>query len=240
MPPKKKTERPEPEALKSFLGGLQKDLLKMDQQRIASKGRTVLRRLNRVEYEHTLHDLLGIRTPLAVLLPADTPLHGFDTVAEGLRFSTLQMEKYLEAADKAINDAISLGPAPESTKLRLEIKQEKEVRWILDTPEGGEKKHRHTLLEIPDAVVYFNEGYPPAKVIHPKTMPSGEYRIRISGYGYQSEGQTIPMRVYADNYKEKELLGWFEMPPDQPRVVEFTAFMHSGDHLHIAPTNTGV
>ena len=134
-----------------------------------------------MEYERTLHDLLGISTPLAVLLPGDTPLHGFDTVAEGLRFSTLQMEKYLEAADEAIDDAINLGPAPESSKLRLEIKQEKEVRWILDTPEGGEKKHRHVLLELPDAVVYFQMNYPAAKVKQPKSMPAGNYRIRISG-----------------------------------------------------------
>jgi hypothetical protein len=48
------------------------------------------------------------------------------------------------------------------------------------------------------------------------------------------------MRVYSDNYREKELLGWFEMPLDQPRVVEFTAKLRANDHLRIEPTGTGV
>ena len=49
-------------------------------------------RLNRVEYENTVHDLLGIDTPLREMLPEDMPLEGFDTVADGLRLSPLHME----------------------------------------------------------------------------------------------------------------------------------------------------
>ena len=93
MPPKKRKERPEADEVHAFLGGLGKELTAADVKREAAGGRTVLRRLNRTEYERTLHDLLGISTPLAVMLPGDTPMHGFDTVAEGLRISTLQMEK---------------------------------------------------------------------------------------------------------------------------------------------------
>jgi hypothetical protein len=47
------------------------------------------------------------------------------------------------------------------------------------------------------------------------------------------------MRVYGNNYKEKQLLGWFEMQPDQPQVVEFTTFVRGGDFIQIEPTNTG-
>ena len=62
-------------------------------------------RLNRNEYENTVRDLLAI----------DTPMHGFDTVAEGLRFSQLQIEKYLEIADTALEAAVDL-------RVLLEIK----------------------------------------------------------------------------------------------------------------------
>jgi hypothetical protein len=48
------------------------------------------------------------------------------------------------------------------------------------------------------------------------------------------------MRVYSDNYRGKELLGWYDMPPDQPRVVEITARLPANVHLRIEPSNTGV
>ena len=71
----------------------------------------VLRRLNRVEYENTLHDLLAIDVPLQHYLPEDAAANGFDNVAEGLRLSMLHMEQYLEAADAAISAAMDLRPA---------------------------------------------------------------------------------------------------------------------------------
>lgn len=249
MPPKKRTERPEADEVHALLAGLSKELTASDVKREAENGRTVLRRLNRVEYERTLHDLLGINTPLAVMLPADTPMHGFDTVAEGLRLSTLQMEKYLEAADKAISDAIRLGPQPELVKDHFDLVTNQEVRWHLDKPEGkgdgagGAGPHRHLLRQLPDAVVFFNVGYPAAQIKPPKeqprSRPEGLYKIRISGYAYQSNGVSVPMRVYGNNYKEKQLLGWFEMQPDKPHVVEFTSYMRGGDFIQIEPSNTG-
>jgi Protein of unknown function (DUF1592)/Protein of unknown function (DUF1588)/Protein of unknown function (DUF1587)/Protein of unknown function (DUF1585)/Protein of unknown function (DUF1595) len=246
MPPKKK-ERPDPAATTAFLSGVGQDLRAFDGKRQAESGRAVLRRLNRVEYEPTMQELLGIKTPLAALLPADTPLHGFDTVAEGLRLSTLQMEKYLEAADIAIDAAINLGPEPAQIKGRWFLKDEDGVHKNLDKPDGTpdnpsnpKSKHRHVLRELPDAIVFFNEGYPAAQVRQMERHPAGTYRIRISAYGYQSKGESIPMRVYSDNFRDKQLLGWFEMTPDQARVVEFTARLRANDFLRIEPTNTGV
>jgi uncharacterized protein DUF1592/uncharacterized protein DUF1588/uncharacterized protein DUF1587/uncharacterized protein DUF1585/uncharacterized protein DUF1595 len=245
MPPKKK-ERPNPKAARDFLANIGNELRAFDARREAEIGRTVLRRLNRVEYERTIQDLLGIATPLAALLPADTPTHGFDTVAEGLRLSTLQIEKYLEAADVALDAAINLGPEPERITKRYFFKDEKGVRANLDKPETAEaddksgRRHRHLLRELPDAIVYFNEGYPAADVRQFSAKAAGTYRIRISAYGFQSKGQPIPMRVYTDNYREKQLLGWFEMPPDQARVVEFTATLPARVNLRIEPSETGV
>src|SRR5438093_1193595 len=101
MPPPKKKTRPDSATARAFLAKIGDALRAFDGKRQTDNGRTILRRLNRVEYERTMQDLLSINTPLAVMLPADTPTLGFDTVADGLRFSTLQMEKYLEAADRA-------------------------------------------------------------------------------------------------------------------------------------------
>ena len=46
--------------------------------------RAVLRRLNRVEYENTIRDLLGIEVDLKDLLPLDSAANGFDNVGEAL------------------------------------------------------------------------------------------------------------------------------------------------------------
>ncbi len=45
---------------------------------------TVLRRLNRQEYENTLNDLFGTNLKLVETLPEDGRAHGFDTVGEAL------------------------------------------------------------------------------------------------------------------------------------------------------------
>lgn len=245
MPPKKKTQ-PKPEEAQAFLAGLRGDLRTFDSKREAERGRTVLRRLNRVEYERTVQDLLGIKTPLADILPADTPSQGFDTVADGLRLSMLQMEKYLEAADVALDAAIVLSPQPPSKQVHWNPKEDKEVRKNLDTPPGTitnpkEPKNGHHVmfLELPDAVVYFDFNYPPAKVEGTGSHPAGLYKIRISAYGFQSAGHAIPMRVYRDNYREKQLIGWYDMPADQPRVVEIIAQLPVNQHIRIEPTYTG-
>lgn len=245
MPPKKKA-RPEARDAQAFLEKVSDALREVDLKRQAESGRTGLRRLNRVEYERTMQDLLGIATPLAAILPADTPAHGFDTVAEGLRLSMLQMEKYLEAADVALDAAIEFGPDPERKTVRYLFKDEKNVRSNLDKSEDSPaedksgKKHRHLMLELPEAIVFFNEGYPAAEVRQFSSKVAGTYRIRISGYGFQSKGEPVAMRVYSDNYREKQLLGWFDMPADRPRVVELTVGLPARVNLRIEPSDTGV
>jgi hypothetical protein len=245
MPPKKK-ERPEAAAQKTFLSSLESSLHDHQAAVLAKSGRTVLRRLNRVEYENTIHDLLGIKTPLKDILPEDTPMHGFDTVAEGLRISQLQMEKYLEAADLAIEAAIDLSAEPERVNKRFFFKDEQNVRKNLDTPVGtitdknaNNNKHRHLMRELPDAIVFFNAGYPPSELRQWNPRGAGTYRFRISGYGYQSQGKDIPIRVYGDNFREKRLFATFEMPADKARVVEFTATLKNNEHLLIQADNVG-
>jgi mono/diheme cytochrome c family protein len=82
MPPADETQ-PEPAAKTKFLRALGQRVTAAVAARHAAEGRVVLRRMNRREYEHALHDLLGIATPLAGILPEDPLVHGFDTTASG-------------------------------------------------------------------------------------------------------------------------------------------------------------
>ncbi len=125
-------------------------------------------------------------------------------------------------------------------------REDKDIRKNLDTPVGQlsnpkdpKSGHHVLLLELPDAVVYFDRGYPSAKV-ETGGHPAGLFKLRISAYGYQSGGKAIPMRVYRDNYREKQLIGWYDMTPDQPRVVEVTAQLSANEHIRIEPSNTGI
>lgn len=249
MPPKKVTERPAPGVTQPLMQGIANALQTFEQQRNTKDGRTNLRRLNRQEYERTVHDLLGIDIPLASLLPADTARYGFDTVADGLRLSQLQMETYLEAAEDAVDAAIQLGPEPTAMKKRWYIKDEESVRKNLDTPEGqltnpNDPKSAHKLLlrELKDtgSVVFFDQNYPMAYFSKLGAFPGGTYRIRVSAYGFQTQGENVAMRIYKDDYKSKQLVAWFDMPPDAPRVVETTAVMRRNENIRIQAINTGI
>jgi hypothetical protein len=114
MPPKKKTQ-PEKNEKDLFLAALKEPLLKTDQADIAANGRVRSRRLTRVEYEHTMHDLLGIDIPLKTLLPEDRASHGFETVADGQQLSHHQLARYLDVADLALDDAFDRATKGDAT-----------------------------------------------------------------------------------------------------------------------------
>jgi hypothetical protein len=239
MPPAKK-ERPEVKAQQAFLASVKQPLVDYQSHEQQTKGRTVLRRLNRVEYEHTVHDLLAIETPLKHILPEDARVHGFDTVSEGLGLSQLHIEKYLEAADVALDAALVLTEKPERTVQHFNYKEHEGVRKHLDTPEGAQTdknnpKSKHHLLfrELPDVVVFFTT---PDYIMGLKNMRvpvSGYYRIRISGRAYQSQGKAVSTLIYANDFKTKRLLSFFDLPPDQQRIYECTVFLNRGEHLNI-------
>ncbi len=105
MPPKEE-EQIENEEREAFLAALQPQLLNAENKDIRNKGRARGRRLTRVEYENSIHDLLGIRIPLISLLPSDETDGSFQTIAQGQQLSHFHLSKYLEAADKALTEAI--------------------------------------------------------------------------------------------------------------------------------------
>lgn len=114
MPPKKKPQ-PEKNEKDLFLANLKQPLLEVDAADIAANGRVRSRRLTRVEYEHTLHDLLGIDIPLKTLLPEDRASHGFETVADGQQLSHHQLARYLDVADLALSDAFDRAEKGDAT-----------------------------------------------------------------------------------------------------------------------------
>jgi hypothetical protein len=110
MPPKKAGELKfnEQQLLMKWLRQIPRpkvecDQLASDRTQNFYRGYVMSRRLNRDEYNNTLRDLLGIELPLKDLLPADGGGgEGFDTSGNALFTSTIHIEKYLTAAERAL------------------------------------------------------------------------------------------------------------------------------------------
>ena len=79
---------------------------------VQSPGRVTARRLNRIEYDNTLHDLLGISLRPGTDFPLDDAGYGFDNTGDVLSISPLLMEKYTTAARAASRAAVYGEVAP--------------------------------------------------------------------------------------------------------------------------------
>ncbi len=74
--------------------------LAADCGRAPDPGRVTMRRLNRVEYQNTVRDLLGVEFRATEDFPADDLGYGFDTIGDVLSLPPLLMERYLDAAER--------------------------------------------------------------------------------------------------------------------------------------------
>jgi mono/diheme cytochrome c family protein len=99
MMPPAGAKRPGRAALDTFAGSIETAI---DRVAAASSnpGRAPLHRMNRVEYENAIRDLLALDVDSSILLPADDSSHGFDNIADVLGVSPSLLERYVAAAAK--------------------------------------------------------------------------------------------------------------------------------------------
>ncbi|MEX2142131.1 MAG: DUF1592 domain-containing protein [Pirellulales bacterium] len=69
-------------------------------------GRVTVRRLNREEYRNTIRDLMGIDFKAFEEFPPDDSGYGFDNIGDVLSVSPLLLEKYLQAAETIVTEAV--------------------------------------------------------------------------------------------------------------------------------------
>ena len=196
----------------------------------AAQGRVVYRRLNRSEYENTIRDLLGVEVELKDLLPLDAAANGFDNVGEALHLSSFLLERYLEAADTALNVAIANGPKPTLIQKRYSLKETHQVKVSM------ERVYRQ---RDDGTVVCFSSSAWNAVGLSPFYPPDrGRYRFRISASGVQSAGKPVVFRVDAGGMgmaKKSHLVGYFDAPADKPAIVEFVDQLEPRSTIRIQP-----
>jgi hypothetical protein len=228
MPPKKKA-RPAPAQLAAASNWLHTALFAVDIHRQQTEGRVVSRRLNRVEYENTVHELLGVETPLKELLPDDNSAFGFDNVGAALDVSSVLMERYLEAADLALDAAMPRTQRVESKTGRYTFLDDEGLLKAL-----GDK----TVLKRDDGIVMFSSGYMPTTLKKFRAPTDGRYRVRVSCYSYQSTKPVVMVATGGDviaGRGETHTIGFFDAPPDKPTVIEFTDRMARNGTFKVAP-----
>lgn len=191
--------------------------------------RAVLRRLNRAEYQNTVRDLLGIDVDLKELLPLDSSAGGFDNVGEALHISSFLMDRYLDAADRALNVAIANLPQPPLVKKRYSLKDERLVKTTTEK----------VYLDRDDSLVMFSSS-PWNAITVGQFYPSdrGRYRIRISAFGHQSDGKPVTYRVDAGPMlmgTKNHLVSYFDAEAAKPTVIEFVDHFEARNHIRISP-----
>lgn len=106
MPPAGEPQ-PDPQAKLEFLADLSQQMVVARKSLADQGGRITMRRLSRREYANTIRDLLGVEPDLTYL-PEDGKSGSFDTVGGNLFMSADQVEQYLAAGRKAIDDHFAL------------------------------------------------------------------------------------------------------------------------------------
>lgn len=83
-------------------------------------GRVTMHRLNKVEYNNTVRDLLGTKLTPADDFPADDISYGFDNISDVLTTSPLHVELYERSAELLIDEAMSLPTTATTTQTEAE------------------------------------------------------------------------------------------------------------------------
>lgn len=216
MPPREET--PLPEELRLMATGyLRGQLHHASLERQQREGRVTVRRLNVIEYENTLHDLLGIRTPLRDLLPEDGRSAGFDNVSEGLDLSAMHFLRYQEAAARAVNAVIPVHPPIPFSDTRTGLDMTKKG------PNFREGLGRSCKLEG-ESLIFFTK-LPRYGLCATAAVPSsGRYRIQLKACAVGAEGKAIPvglMTVMQSGRDGPVLYDVRDIPPGDPQVHEF-------------------
>ncbi len=159
MPPMKSPTLT-PASRDAFLASLAAPLVTADRARFAASGRSVMRRMNRQEYENTLRDLLGAPwLQVQDMLPEDGIAYKFNKVGEALDVSHVHMNQYLAAADYALRETLPRTLAkPDAVTKRYYTRDQNSFYGHIQFPKTNERDAFPTLGSAPDLDVLHKTG----------------------------------------------------------------------------------
>jgi hypothetical protein len=170
-----------------------------------------MRRLNRTEYNNTIHDLLHVNLNPADDFPSDDVGYGFDNIGDVLTISPLLMEKYMAAAEKVARLAVL---APEDRKGPV---SHFEAERAKDTAGEGVVRPSDRLL-VSSGEVRLEYQFPQA----------GDYVIRARAFQQPAGMEPAKMSLRLDD-KELKVIDVTALE-NSPQVYEYRAAFPAGKH----------
>lgn len=99
MPPKEATQ-PSSETRQELVSFIQNHLKEESCQGPRDPGRAIFRRMNRIEFQNTVRDILGIDMDMSLQFPSDELAFGFDNNGDMLSLSPLWLEALLAVSEE--------------------------------------------------------------------------------------------------------------------------------------------
>lgn len=206
MPPEKKRGNLSAKSIDSFLLALTPRLDKADRE----LREVVQRRLNRFEFEHTMHDLLGIDLELKQHLPPDQKEGGFDNNGAALAISSELIVSYLKTARLALDAALMAGPRPETDTI---------VNDLVEEPKPYFGKQYEYFDGFVFAYLTDKQSYSKISTRRTKLIEPGRYRFRFSAVARNTEKKEVFSVMKSGPKTADEVLGYFEVGT-QPQTFE--------------------
>ena len=201
------------------------------------------RRLSRLEYEHTLHDLLGISTGIAKHLPPENASGSYDVIAAKQEMSSVHVRSYLRAADLALDEAIQLGARPNLQPRKL-------FYHPRDKPKKGTEKTYVTMWEKRpvqngggtlfvtenDVVTFRGENYIFRSDLSGfKPSVAGRYRVSIKAAPYQQRSSiSVSLKWQNDAQGESGLFAAWDLEGDEYRTVSTEVYLRPDDYIYVS------
>ena len=263
MPPNKKgVSRPSAEQTRHVVKAMTQFL---EYRLNASKpATTTLRRLNRFEYVNTLRDLLGLHTEASDPtsdFPVDAREDGFDNIGEALILSDYQLQRYLEVAEDALEQASYFNAE------RPESRTWKYTGWDFNGIKSYERAPVTWRLFAKDHVLEIGHGQPSER--HPNFVQKfvaqggvpvdGWYTIRVRaaaanrvdhGYDHQEfrRFEVYPLKLALwiapraqllskNAAEQRRLVKVWDLPDGQPEMFAHRVWLGKGSIPFFSWTN---
>jgi hypothetical protein len=210
MPPPEKKTQPSKEERELLVRWLD-DVLNPVDPNAPDPGRVTIRRLNRVEYNNTVRDLLGTTSRPADEFPDDDTGYGFDNIGDVLALPPILMERYLIAADRVLLEAIPGAPPPP-------------VKMNFATAEM-----RGQGLPYPDDKAVRVLAFAGEVTFEYMAPVEGEYVIRLRAWGDQAGNEPVKVDLRVDTQPAKKADITADAR-DKAQTIEQRAQLRSGVH----------
>src|SRR5205814_9391656 len=159
MPPKGVTTRPDPREQDAFLRDLAANLTAAEVKATATVGRVTERRLNAYEYENALRDLLHAPwLQLKGQFPEDGEAFRFNKISHALDVSHVHVSRYMNAADYAIRQVLSVkATQPPTSTTRYYAREQRDLISKINTPNQRGDRAAYPILGLePQPEVFAN------------------------------------------------------------------------------------